>query len=137
MSTKQEGKSASTMRGVPLPANREDFTIMPTIAVMYPAADGDRFDLKYYMQSHIPLLRRLWGPLGLSDVRVMRGVPAPDGTPATYSVVALLTFASMDAFKAAADQHGAEIFADIPTFTSASPVLQFSEPVVQSGETVA
>jgi hypothetical protein len=43
----------------------------------------------------------------------------------------------MDAFKAAADQHGAEIFADIPTFTSASPVLQFSEPVVQSGETVA
>lgn len=100
---------------------------MPVIAVMYPQANGNTFDQAYYLQTHIPLVQRLWSPLGLQDVTVMRGIPAPDGATPAYSVLALLTFASMDAFKDAAARHGAEIFADIPNFTDAKPVLQFNE----------
>ena len=100
---------------------------MTVIAVMYPSASGTTFDQDYYMQTHIPLVRRLWSPLGLQDVKVLRGVAGPDGAAPTYSIVALLSFASMDAFKAAAAQHGAEIFADIPKFTNGKPVLQFNE----------
>jgi uncharacterized protein (TIGR02118 family) len=102
---------------------------MPVIAVMYPSAGGASFDEGYYMRTHIPLVRRLWETLGLSNVSVMRGVPGPDGAAPTYTMVALLTFGSMDQFKAAAAQHGKEIFADIPNFSSASPVIQFNETV--------
>lgn len=101
---------------------------MPVLAVMYPSADSS-FDHGYYMQVHIPLVRRLWEPMGLEAVTVMRGVTGPEGTAPTYSVIALLTFGSMQQFKSAAAQHGKEIFADIPKFSSASPVIQFNEPV--------
>ncbi len=100
---------------------------MPVISVMYPGADSAKFDHDYYMQTHIPLVRDRWSPHGLQDIKIMRGVHGPDGLPPTFVLMALLTFASMDEFKAAADQHGKEIFADIPNFTDAKPVLQFNE----------
>ena len=102
---------------------------MTIAAVMYPATESGRFDLDYYMQNHIPLVRRLWEPLGLSAVSIMRAVPAPDGAAPAYTLTALLTFGSMSEFEAAAAQHGAEIFADIPQFTDAKPVITFNEAV--------
>ncbi len=101
---------------------------MLVITVMYPGSDGARFDHAYYNETHMPLVRRLWGSMGLQHDQVMRGVIAPDGAAPAYMVTTLLTFDSMDRFKAAADQHGAEIFADIPKFTDASPALLFNEP---------
>ena len=102
---------------------------MPVIAVMYPSAVGASFDEDYYMQTHMPLVRRLWEPLGLTDATVLRGIPGPDGAAPTYMMTALLTFGSIDQFKGAAAQHGKEIFADIPNFTAAAPVIQFNETV--------
>lgn len=101
---------------------------MPIIAVMYPGADGSRFDHDYYMQSHIPLVRRLWSPFGLQDIAIMRGIAGPDGAAPTYTLIAQLTFDSMDAFNGGAAKHSGEIFADIPKFTDSTPVLQFNEP---------
>ncbi len=101
---------------------------MPVIAVLYPSANGATFDHDYYMASHTPLVRRLWSPLGLQELTVMRGIPGPDGAAPAFALIAQLTFASMDAFKDAAARHGEEIFADIPKFTNATPVLQFNEP---------
>ena len=100
---------------------------MLTVAVTYAGGEGTRFDHAYYKDTHMPLVRRLWGPMGLQGDQVMRGQPGPDGkTPATVTMT-LLTFASMDHFKAAADQHGAEIFGDIPKFYDGSPSLGFFE----------
>jgi len=101
---------------------------MLVIAVMYPA-DRGTFDHGYYASSHMRLVHRLWEPMGLQGSKVMRGLPGPDGAPPAYTVTTLLTFDSMDSFKAAAAQHGAEIFADIPKFTASSPTLVFNEPV--------
>ena len=101
---------------------------MLALAVMYPDTAEARFDHDYYMQTHIPLVRRLWSPLGLQELTVLRGIAGPDGAAPIYRLVAHLTFASMAAFKAAAAQHGEEIFADVPKFTTIKPVMQFSEP---------
>ena len=46
-----------------------------------------------------------------------------------YVAIALLTFADMAAFEAAAAQHGKEIFADIAKLTSIRPVMQFNDAV--------
>jgi len=100
---------------------------MLLITVMYPGAEGTRFDHAFYLETHMPLVRRLWGPMGLQHDQVLRGVAGPDGAAPAYLVTTLMTFDSMDSFKAAADQHGAEIFADIPNFYDASPALGFYE----------
>ena len=100
---------------------------MLVVAAMYPGGDGTRFDHAYYRESHMPLLRRLWGPMGLQHDQVMRGLAAPDGAASAYIVTTLMTFDSMDSFKAAADQYGAELFGDIPNFYDGTPALAYYE----------
>ncbi len=94
------------------------------VSVMYPA--GQHFDGDYYAKSHLRLVHDRWDPLGLRDLRVLHGLPGPDGSAPTYQLMALLTFDTQAAFETAASQHAAEIFADIPKFTEAKPVLQFN-----------
>ena len=112
-----------------IPGNHPRGNAMLTVAVMYPAAGSDTFDHGYYMASHIPMVRRLWEPMGLQNLQVLRGAMAPDGKTPTYTAIALLTFGDPDDFTAAAGRHGAEIFQDIPNFTDAKPVMQFNEAV--------
>ena len=100
---------------------------MMVATVMYPKSA--KFDLAYYMSSHIPLVNRLWSPLGLQSLQVLRGIPGPDGGAPTYDFMAVLTFNSLDAFGQAAAKHGQEIFADIPNFTDAKPTVQLNETV--------
>ncbi len=108
--------------------NDEGTTNMLVIAVMYPAGSG-AFDHSYYRGTHMPMVRRLWEPMGLTATQVMLGVPAPDGAEPAYVVTTLLTFEGMAQFTEAAAAHGREIFADIPNFTAAKPALLFNEPV--------
>jgi len=102
---------------------------MLVVTVMYPGGESARFDHAYYAESHMPMVRRLWKPMGLQHDQVARGVAGPDGAAPAYVVTTLLTFDSMDSFKAAADQHGAELFGDIPNFYDGSPALGFYETV--------
>lgn len=39
---------------------------MICIAVMYPNAADVRFDIDYYRDQHLPLVRECYGPFGLS-----------------------------------------------------------------------
>jgi uncharacterized protein (TIGR02118 family) len=99
---------------------------MILVSVMYPNSAGSTFDQSYYVQKHIPLVKERWTSLGLEDVRLIRAVGTPDGSPPPYQVIALLSFRSMEDFQKAA-AHGEEIFADIPKFTSVQPVIQINE----------
>ena len=100
---------------------------MILVSVMYPAGAETKFDLDYYMKTHMPLVRDRWTPLGLKNAQVVKGAGKADGTPADYQMMAFLTFESLDAFKAAGKAHGAEIFADIPNFTNAQAVVQIND----------
>jgi uncharacterized protein (TIGR02118 family) len=100
---------------------------MVLVSVLYPNQPGSRFDERYYLDKHIPMVRQRWEPMGLTDVRLLRGTNTPDGGPAPFRVMALLTFASADALQKAAAAHGAELFGDIPNFTDVQPVAQVNE----------
>ncbi len=100
---------------------------MVLVSVLYPNQPGSRFDERYYLDQHMPLVRRHWGPMGLSDIRLLRGTNTPDGGPAPFRVMALLTFESADALQKAAAAHGREIFGDIRNFTDVQPVAQVNE----------
>jgi uncharacterized protein (TIGR02118 family) len=100
---------------------------MLLVSVMYPNEGGVTFDERYYLHSHIPLVKSRWGSLGLEDIQVVRGLDGPDGGAAPYRVMALLRFRSRGDFEAAVKQHGGEIFGDIPKFSNGKPVVQLSE----------
>ena len=100
---------------------------MIVVSVMYPPSA--RFDLDYYMKSHIPMVQARCGSLGLSAVQVLKGAAGADGGAAPYPMIALLSFASLEAFQGAMGQHGAEILGDVPKFTDAQPAIQINTPV--------
>ena len=100
---------------------------MILVTVMYPA--GESFDADYYLKTHMPLVRDRWGSFGLKSTQAIKGVAKPDGSAPDYQMIALITFGSIDDFKAAGKAHGKEIFADIPNFTKAQAVVQINDIV--------
>ena len=99
---------------------------MFTVVVMYPA--GGKFDLGYYMKTHMPLVDARWRSLGLKDWTVTKINGAPNGAP-TYQVITTLTFDSGESFQKAVAAHGPEVMGDIPNFTDVQAVMQLGEPV--------
>lgn len=100
---------------------------MILVTVMYPP--GEKFDTDYYLKTHMPLVKDRWGPLGLKSAQAIKGVVKADGGAPDYQMIALLTFGSMDEFKAAGKAHGKEIFDDIPKFTTVQAVVQINDIV--------
>jgi uncharacterized protein (TIGR02118 family) len=96
------------------------------VSVMYQVGAGQKFDLDYYMKTHVPMVGKLMGPAGLKGAQVLHGTGSPGG-PLGFHIMALLEFDSVDAFKAAADAHGTAIFGDIPNFTDVKPSVQFND----------
>jgi uncharacterized protein (TIGR02118 family) len=99
------------------------------ISVLYKVGPGQTFDHDYYMNRHIPMVRKLWDPAGLRSLKVLKGTGTVSGGPPEINVMALLDFPSMAAFQAAADAHGKEVLGDIPQFTNAPAIIQFNEVV--------
>jgi len=103
---------------------------MIKVSVLYPNADGVRFDHDYYRDRHLPLVKQCMGDALLSytiDRGLAGGAP---GAPAPYVAACHLFAASPEAFNAAFGPHAKAILADIPNYTDAKPVMQISEVVV-------
>jgi uncharacterized protein (TIGR02118 family) len=100
---------------------------MIVLSLFYPNEPGGRFDEEYYLNRHIPLVRERWGPMGLTDIRLLRGIGTPDGASAWYRVVALVSFDSSEELSQALAAHREEIFASIRRYTDIEPVVQISE----------
>ncbi len=100
---------------------------MINVSVLYPNAEGARFDMSYYLGKHIPMVRKLLGA-ALRSVSVEQGLGggAP-GSKAAYAVICNLRFDSVEAFQAAFGPHAAAVQADIRNYASVEPVIQLSE----------
>ena len=98
---------------------------MIKLSVMYPKSQDLKFDMEYYLQSHIPMVRRLIGDR-LKGLSVDRAVTGAD-VPAPYAAIAHLLFDSVEAMQAALAEHGPTLMADIPKYTNAQAVIQVSE----------
>jgi len=92
-----------------------------TATVLYP--QGAKFDMKYYLSSHMPLVGSKWGSYGLTSWKVLE-FPSD----AQYCVQATLEFESMASFqKAGAGPEAGEIFGDIKNFSDKDPVICVGE----------
>jgi uncharacterized protein (TIGR02118 family) len=100
---------------------------MIKVSVLYPNREGSRFDISYYCNKHMPMVKRLLGPV-LKSVAVEQGIgsQAP-GSPAPYLAIGHLQFDSVEAFQTSFGPHAQEIMSDIPNYTNTQPVVQISE----------
>lgn len=100
---------------------------MIKVSVIYPRTEGARFDMDYYLNRHMPMVREKLGA-ALKGSSVDRGIAggAP-GAPAPFVAMAHLTFDSVEAFQGAFAQSGAALMADVPNYTDIRPLTQVSQ----------
>jgi uncharacterized protein (TIGR02118 family) len=100
---------------------------MIKVTVLYPNAPDAKFDMKYYVTHHMPMVRDKCGP-ACRSIAAEGGVASGDpATPAPYIAVGHLTFDSVAAFQGSFGPHAGAILADIPNYTNTKPIIQISE----------
>jgi uncharacterized protein (TIGR02118 family) len=99
--------------------------------VMYPRAEGARFDHAYYRDKHMPMIKERLGAACLYytvDKGLAGGAP---GAPSPYLAACSIVFESLEAMQQALGPHAKAIQADIANYTDAQPVIWISEVVVE------
>lgn len=100
---------------------------MIKVSVLYPNADGKKFDTAYYFTKHIPMVKQKLGA-ACKRVEIDQGMDgAQPGSKPAFIAMAHMTFDSVDAFQKAFGPHSAAIMGDIPNYTDIQPVVQVSE----------
>ena len=99
------------------------------INILYPNSKGSRFDIPYYLETHMPMAIRLLGAHpGYRGVSVERGIGgAVPGSEANYAVICRFLFNSLEDFMAAFGPNAETLQGDIPNYTDVEPVIQFNE----------
>jgi len=102
---------------------------MIKVTILYPNAEGKKFDMDYYTTKHFPLLRTLCGD-ALKATAIDKGIAggAP-GAPVPFLAIGYLYFDTLAAYQNAMKANVDKIRADIPNYTNVQPVIQVSEVV--------
>ena len=100
---------------------------MISVNVLYRHTDSIKFNMNYYLDTHIPLIRKLLGP-ALKGVLVQQGTGGgPPGSPPEFAVITVLRFESQEAFQAAFAPHAPTGMADIVNFSNVEPSIQYND----------
>ena len=100
---------------------------MIRVSVLYPNEPGAKFDHKYYMEKHMKLAKQRLGPFW-QGYEIDKGVAGRTlEAPPPFVVVAYSYFNSIEDFRKPYEEHGDELLADIPNYTSIRPQVQVSE----------
>ncbi len=105
---------------------------MVKISILYPNTEDRRFDLKYYVEQHMPLsIELLSEHPGFVSVSVERGVAGadPDAAPA-FVATCHYVFRSVEDFLAAFMPHAARLQGDMPAYTDIAPIIQINEILI-------
>ncbi len=101
---------------------------MISVMVLYPNEPGSHFDIDYYVNRHLKLVRDRLEPLGMRSMTfVIEAATNLVAAPQTFRLAADLRFDNMEATRCALAAHGAETQADIPNFTNVTPVILIGE----------
>ncbi len=93
-------------------------------SMSYPRTAGKKFDLEYYKNHHMPLVKNLLPPV---KVEIDAGIPNYQGEPSPYFAIGHMIFESMEQLVANYGAATQELHADIPNYTDIEPVIQISE----------
>lgn len=100
---------------------------MIKVTVFYPNGEGKTFDMDYYSNKHMSLVKTLLGD-SVKVISIDKGLASgtPD-TPVPYLAIGYLYFDTMSAFQNSMGPATEKLVADLPNFTNIQPVIQISE----------
>ncbi|UAM98607.1 EthD family reductase [Polaribacter litorisediminis] len=100
---------------------------MIKLSVLYPNGEGTKFDIHYYLNTHIPLVAKLLGD-AVKGATVEEGIAsvAPN-SKAPFAAMGNLYFETLESFQNSFGPNAAEILADLPNFTNIAPTVQVSK----------
>ena len=100
---------------------------MIRVSIFYPSRPASRFDVDYYLNTHMPLALGLLGA-AVKAVSVEIGVYGgmADQAP-PFTAICAFTCESVEAFTAAFLPNADVLQSDIPNYTDIAPVIQVSE----------
>jgi uncharacterized protein (TIGR02118 family) len=105
---------------------------MITLNVLYPNEEGAKFDMDYYLRSHIPMLKRVLGS-ALKGCIVEQGLGGRDpGTKAQFALLCHLRFDSVESYQRAIGPVAEQIRNDVANYASGAPIIQLSDVKVTS-----
>lgn len=101
---------------------------MIKISVLYPNTPASRFDMSYYLNTHMPIsIEQLSAAKGFQGVSVERGVGGGSpGSPPAYIAMCHYLFDSMDDFLAAFTPYAPFLQGDRMNYTDVEPIIQIS-----------
>jgi uncharacterized protein (TIGR02118 family) len=100
---------------------------MIKVSVFYPNKAGSRFDIDYYCNKHMPMVKTALGA-ACRRADIDQGLGGPTlGSQATYVAMCHLYFDSVEAFQNAFGPHSDTIMRDIPNYTDVQPIIQVSD----------
>jgi uncharacterized protein (TIGR02118 family) len=102
---------------------------MIKISILYPNKENARFDMDYYLNSHMPMsIELLSGYSGFDSVSVERGLGggAPEQAP-SYIAMCHYSFDSLEHFMAAYMENSVVLQGDMPNYTDIEAIVQVSE----------
>lgn len=95
--------------------------------------DDLKFDMSYYLKTHMPLVFDKWKQYGLQKWDIIEYGPGLDGSKPQYRVCAVLHWDNADEVKTAAGSEEAKpVFGDIANFTNAQPTFLMGSVVGSS-----
>jgi uncharacterized protein (TIGR02118 family) len=100
---------------------------MVKVSVLYPNEEGKKFDMNYYLQTHMPLVQKLLGAT-CTNVAVDQGIAGgTPGSKAPYVAIGHLFFNTVEDFISSFTPNANAILSDLPNYTDITPVAQINE----------
>jgi len=100
---------------------------MIRIAAVYPRQEGKKFDMDYYIHTHLPMVWQKFVPFGLKKIEVDKGIERPGGGGSPFFAIGYLYFDSLADFQQCYAAAGQEVVRDIPIYTNVVPMIQIGE----------
>lgn len=101
---------------------------MFNICSLYPKKEGGKFDVDYYLNTHMPMsLEKLSGAEGFKGVSVELGIDIENPKiESSYFAMCHYYFDTLEAFMKAFEPHAEELQSDIKNYTNIEPTIQIN-----------
>ena len=94
------------------------------IAMMHPNHNDPRFDIDYYRNQHMSLVREKYAPYGLLDLEIDEAICKESKNSTAYLVVGYMLFNSIKQFYQSYQAAGKDIVSDLSHFSDITSVVQ-------------
>lgn len=100
---------------------------MIRISAAYPREEGKKFDIDYYIQTHLPMVWEKFSPFGLIKIEVDRGIERPGGGASPFFAIGYLYFDTLANFQKCYASVGEGVVGNIPIYADVAPMIQVGQ----------